>query len=166
MIEYGFVFQSENCVQCHACEVACKTWRKLAPGVKWRRVYNIWHGCYPDISSSTLSVSCMHCVEPACMAVCPVDAIRKREKDGVVLVDAELCIGCRQCYTACPVGAPQFGLDGVMQKCDFCTSGPQADGGMPVCVLACPTRALAREQMSVEQKAMAEISIKSILSTE
>jgi Fe-S-cluster-containing dehydrogenase component len=75
------------------------------------------------------------------MEACPVDAIRKRQEDGVVLVDQGQCIGCRQCLIACPFGVPQFGKDGRMQKCDFCVERT-ADGGDPVCVAACPTRAL------------------------
>ena len=142
MNELCFAFNKENCIQCHACQSACRSWRQLEQGVNWRRVSNLWHGVYPDISSSTLSVSCMHCSTPACVDACPAGAIGKRVEDGVVLVDASLCSGCRKCGDVCPAGAPQFGADGRMQKCDFCTSGPQAGSSVPVCVMACPTQAL------------------------
>jgi anaerobic dimethyl sulfoxide reductase subunit B (iron-sulfur subunit) len=81
------------------------------------------------------------------MAVCPVDAIRKRDSDGIVVVDREICPGgaeCdRWCLDACPYDAPQFEAEenAKMQKCDFCM-GRWAEGKGPICVAACPTRAL------------------------
>ena len=159
MNELGFVFHSENCIQCHACEVACKSWRGLEHGVKWRRVCNLWHGNYPDTSISTLSVSCMHCTVPSCVAACPAGAIWKREEDGLVNVDSDLCTGCRKCHEACPVGAPQFGTDGKMQKCDFCASVSSFSEIRAICTLACPTQALEQAQINPDQKAGMEKSI-------
>ena len=100
--QWGFVFKQENCIQCHGCEVACKTWRRVVLGVNWRRVINIWNGEYPHITCSSASFSCMHCSEPACVDVCPTGAVSKRESDGLVLVDANKCTGCQACYDACP----------------------------------------------------------------
>ena len=142
MSDFGFVFRSENCIQCHACEAACKAWRQLEQGVKWRRVHNLWHGVYPNTSISTLSVSCLHCASPACADACPAGAISKSGDDGLVLVDKALCTGCRRCLDVCPVGAPQFGADGLMQKCDMCVSVPHLGGKAAICSLACPTQAL------------------------
>jgi anaerobic dimethyl sulfoxide reductase subunit B len=167
--EWGFVFVSENCIQCHGCEVACKSWRSVALGVKWRRVLNLWHGRYPDVTSSSASVSCLHCVEPACVAVCPTTAISKRTTDGIVLVDAGKCTGCQACLDACPYGVPQFGLDGMMQKCDMCHSGTPGGidnaGTAPPCVSTCPTQALALRKLTVPQKREAELSMNALLNT-
>ena len=156
MSELGFVFHSESCIQCHACEAACKSWRQLEQGLKWRHVYGLWHGSFPCTTLSTFSVSCMHCSTPACVEACPSGAIIKRETDGLVLQDRALCTGCRMCYDACPVGAPQFGADGTMQKCDFCCSCMHTDGGRAICVRACPTGALEQAQLSAAQKIAAE----------
>jgi anaerobic dimethyl sulfoxide reductase subunit B (iron-sulfur subunit) len=65
-----------------------------------------------------------------------------------VLIDKEKCIGCRYCEWACPYGAPQFNEElGYMTKCDFCRD-LQAKGENPVCVDACPMRALEVGELS------------------
>ncbi len=140
--EYGFTFTKEKCIQCHGCEVACKSWRDVELGIYYRRVENIWKGQYPETSSFSLSISCLHCVTPACEAICPVKAISKDKEKGIVLVDRETCIGCRECLEACPFDIPQFGEDEKMQKCDMCFQGENADIPFPPCVETCPTEAL------------------------
>ena len=136
--QYVFFYDAGRCVQCHTCELACKSAHDLEPGVKWRRVTENWSGDYPDVTRTFLSMACMHCEKPACAAVCPAGAITKRPEDGIVVVDRDKCNGCRDCFLACPYSVPQFGKDGIMQKCDFCTG----IGREPVCVASCPTEAL------------------------
>jgi anaerobic dimethyl sulfoxide reductase subunit B (iron-sulfur subunit) len=80
----------------------------------------------------------MHCEEPACAAACPTGAIIKRKEDGIVVVDRDRCNGCRDCFSACPFGVPQFGKDGIMQICNYCLD----NGAEPACALACPSKAL------------------------
>jgi anaerobic dimethyl sulfoxide reductase subunit B (iron-sulfur subunit) len=134
----AFLFDADRCVLCHACEVACKGTRGVELGVSWRRVIEVWQGEFPDVSRMFLSLSCMHCAEPPCVEACPTGAISKRAEDGIVVVERDLCTGCRACLTACPYGVPQFGADGVMQKCDFCVGR----GGGPACTAPCPADAL------------------------
>lgn len=140
-IQLGFYVDAERCVQCQACEVACKGANGVELGVKWRRVIDVWVGAYPELTNRNLSVSCQHCAEPACVEVCPAGAISKRAKDGIVVVDRDLCIGCRTCAQACVYRAPQFGADGTMQKCVLCHERLDA-GGEPACVATCPGSAL------------------------
>jgi anaerobic dimethyl sulfoxide reductase subunit B (iron-sulfur subunit) len=83
----------------------------------------------------------MHCAEPACLSVCPVEAISKRPEDGVVAVDSNKCIGCKSCGEVCPFGAPQYGKSGKMQKCILCWPRV-AKGRLPACVATCPGEAL------------------------
>lgn len=133
--------------------IACKSKNALPVDVNYRKVYQYGGGAWqPDIEDASilqpsnlfvysLSVSCMHCEEPACMDVCPAKAISKRD-DGIVEVDSDLCLGCHYCEWACPYGAPQFDSDeGTMQKCDFCADEIDA-GRQPYCVAACVMRAL------------------------
>jgi anaerobic dimethyl sulfoxide reductase subunit B (iron-sulfur subunit) len=137
----GFYFDADRCVLCRACEVACKAANNMEPGIKWMRVVEIWGGVYPNVTRAFFALACMHCGKPPCIEACPTGAISKRDDDGIVVVDREKCIGshgCRECFSACPYGVPQFGEDGIMQMCDFCT-GINME---PACAASCPTEAL------------------------
>lgn len=136
--QYGFLFDVDRCIFCHACEVACKSTRDVEPGLNWRKVIEIWAGDFPEVTRTFISLSCLHCAEPTCADVCPTGAIAKREEDGIVVVDKDKCTGCQACYDACPHGVPQFGSDGTMQKCDFCLER----GIKPACTDICPANAL------------------------
>ena len=85
----------------------------------------------------------MHCVDPECIKICPEEAISKNS-NGIVLVDQELCSGCRLCFDACPVNVPQFGKNNKMQKCNFCIHVIEK-GYNPVCVDTCPGGAIGFE---------------------
>ena len=138
--EYCFSFNKDKCVLCHACEIACKIHNGVETGCSWRQVWALWYGTYPEISSISISISCMHCVDPECMKKCPENAISKNLK-GIVSVDKKLCSGCRQCHDACPVKAPRFGIDGKMQKCNFCRQKLD-NSENPVCIDTCPGGAI------------------------
>lgn len=140
--QLGFWVEPERCIKCWSCQVACKAWKGTKAGtVNVRRVLDIWSGTFPDTTRTFISLSCMHCGDPACEAVCPTGAISKRAEDGVVVVDQDKCIGCHYCFFACPFGVPQYGDDGTMAKCDFCQDR-LAEGKEPACVATCPTQAL------------------------
>jgi len=159
-------FYPELCIQCHGCETACKMWRNLPCGIKYRRVLNLWDGTYPKIKSKSLSLSCLHCTDPACEKACPVGAISKRE-DGRVLVDTDLCIGCKTCAKACPFGVPQFakGKGHVMQKCDLCAGQP-LENTDPPCVATCPGKALMPEMVTPEEKKACEAFVAAVFQLE
>ena len=157
--EHGISFLKAKCVQCHGCEIACKSWRGVESGVRWRRVDNIWHGTYPNVKSTSASIGCMHCADPACIEVCPEDAIQKRPEDGIVVVDQDACSGCQACFEACPFNVPQFGTDGTMRKCDLCLNAINANSENPPCVTTCPTHALVFGTMNTKEKRAAEQSM-------
>ena len=94
-----------------------------------------------EVFAYNVSLACNHCEEPICVEICPARALAKRA-DGIVLIDADKCIGCKYCSWACPYGAPQYDAEaGRMTKCTFCVE--DLDAGLPPsCVAACPLRAL------------------------
>lgn len=145
MAQYGFYFDQGRCSGCQACAVACKNWNGLPPGpLKYLRVYEYEKGSFPNIRLHFQWVPCYHCEEPACVSNCPTQAIYKEEKYGAVLIDGDKCDGCRICYDVCPYGAPVFEGDDMgikAHKCTMCTDRLEM-GLQPICVLACPTRAL------------------------
>jgi anaerobic dimethyl sulfoxide reductase subunit B len=139
--QFGFYFDSDRCIKCRSCEVACKQWKGIKAGTfKLRRVEEITNGTFPDVTRRFYSVSCRHCAKAPCMDACPTKAITKRP-DGIVVVKQSDCIGCKACLEACPFGIPQFDGDGLMQKCDMCLDR-LGNGQAPMCAASCPTRAL------------------------
>ncbi|QIM63070.1 dimethylsulfoxide reductase, chain B [Pasteurellaceae bacterium Orientalotternb1] len=147
--QYGFYIDSQRCTGCKTCELACKDYKDLTPDVSFRRIYEYCGGTWKqegeawtqDVFSYYLSISCNHCDNPACASVCPSGAMHKRE-DGFVVVNQDVCIGCKYCSMACPYGAPQFDdRKGRMTKCDGCFERVE-EGKKPMCVESCPLRAL------------------------
>ena len=141
--QYGFYFDADRCIGCRACAVACKDWNdnKAAESVYWRQVTSVESGKCPNVRLSNQSLSCMHCARPTCVAACPSKAISKRAEDGIVVVDQSKCKGCQTCGKACPYGAPKYGADGKMQKCDLCLDKVK-QGKKAECDLACTGDAL------------------------
>ena len=88
-------------------------------------------------------LSCMHCLEPACVSACLVGGISKSE-EGPVIYDPDKCIGCRYCMLACPFHIPQYEWDAVrpfMKKCNLCYDRVK-ENKLPACVEACPQKAI------------------------
>lgn len=145
MTQFGFFFDQSRCTGCQTCSVACKNHHGLPPGpLKYLRIYQVEKGAFPDVQLHMHWVPCYHCEKPACMDVCPSEAIYKEPKYGAVIIDQEKCDGCRLCYDACPYGAPVFGSDerdAKAGKCTMCFDRLER-GEKPICVIACPVRAL------------------------
>lgn len=145
MTQYGFFFDQSRCYGCKACSVACKDWHNIDPGPeKWMSVYMWEEGVFPSVRMNILAFNCGHCDDPACLKACENNAIIKDDRTGAVLVDQDKCQGDRNCFTACPYGAPKFADDNPgtkMSKCTMCLDRLDA-GELPVCVASCPMRAL------------------------
>jgi formate dehydrogenase iron-sulfur subunit len=160
---YGFFTDTSVCIGCKACEVACKQWNMLSghePSFidgydntgqldqqNWRYVQMIDN--VPDLTLGTgqgkawlmMSDVCKHCQHASCMDVCPTGAIIRTEFD-TVLIQPDVCNGCRNCISACPYSV--IGIDeetNVARKCTLCYDRLQ--GGMePACAKACPTQSI------------------------
>ena len=158
----GLVTDLDTCVGCHACSVSCKEWNTgghSAPlpdhdpfgpetvGVWFNRVHT--YECGEGAHSRTVHFprSCLHCETPACVEVCPTGASYKRAEDGIVLVNEDICIGCKLCSWACPYGAREYDYDaGVMKTCTLCidriyNENLDEEDRVPACVSSCPANA-------------------------
>lgn len=83
---------------------------------------------------------CEHCLNPACVAVCPSGAIYKRLEDGIVLIDQNRCRGWRMCVSACPYKKIYYNWNsGKSEKCIFCY--PRIESGeTTICSETCVGR--------------------------
>ena len=130
MARMKFLCDAERCIECNACATACKNENHVPWGIQRRRVVSINDG---EPGEKSVSISCMHCTDAPCIAVCPVKCIYQNA-NGIVLHDKDICIGCGYCFYACPFGAPQFPKAGAfasrgkMDKCTFCAGGPKETG--------------------------------------
>ncbi|MBT3206005.1 MAG: hydrogenase 2 operon protein HybA [Gammaproteobacteria bacterium] len=164
----GMLFDSTLCVGCKACVSICKELNDMPPVTDNEQ--QIWDSAR-DLSGETLNVikvykdgdaktkdaeingycfekrSCMHCVDPGCVSVCPCTAMRQHKVTGIVTHHADVCIGCRNCMVGCPYNVPQFEyneLFGQIQKCQMCNQAglERVDKGqMTGCAEVCPTGA-------------------------
>lgn len=130
MEKISLVFSKKNCMGCHACEVVCKQEHGLGVGPRLVRVI--------EKASDFVPIYCHHCAKAPCKEACPVEAISRNEQ-GIVLIDNDLCIGCKECIQACPFGAMQFeDNQEIAVKCDLCVER-LADDKQPACMSVCPT---------------------------
>ena len=137
--QMGFWVELGKCVDCGTCAHKCnRANAKPEAEAPRRRIVEAVTGKGKAVFAS---MSCMHCLDPSCMAVCPAGAISKREKDGAVVVDHKKCIGCRYCFEACPFEVPRYNESG-MYKCDFCIENGTYPDATPACAAACPHDAL------------------------
>jgi tetrathionate reductase subunit B len=140
-VQYGMLIDTRRCIGCHACTVACKSEFDVPLGVNRSWVEYVEKGTYPHVGRSFLPRLCNHCSEPQCVDVCPTGATWKRDEDGTVVVDPDICIGCKYCILACPYGARFLNpTTGAADKCDFCLHRT-SQGIEPSCVNTCIGRA-------------------------
>lgn len=140
-VHYGMVIDTRRCSGCHGCSVACKSEFDVPLGCTRSWVEYTEKGTYPDVSRAFLPRLCNQCSEPQCVSVCPTGATYKRAEDGIVVVDADTCIGCKYCLQACPYDARFINpVTGAADKCDFCLHRV-SQGVEPSCVNTCPGKA-------------------------
>jgi len=119
------------CIGCKTCELACGFFHsedKKTPAKA--RIVVVETG-----EKSFVPYTCFQCVEPGCVKVCPVEALKKNDKTGAIVLDEDKCIRCMACVSGCPFGNIVV-VDGrKVIKCDLC-------GGDPLCAKFCPSKAL------------------------
>ncbi|MDR2493191.1 MAG: 4Fe-4S dicluster domain-containing protein, partial [Coriobacteriales bacterium] len=98
------VIETTRCVGCYACRVSCQMNNGLVPDESFIRYQELESGVYPHVRVEHIPLQCQHCDDAPCVSVCPTGASYTNAQ-GVVLVDADRCIGCKYCMTACPYGA-------------------------------------------------------------
>lgn len=150
MPRWGMVVDLDKCTACQACVAACRAENNipiagpqqaaLGRAISWMELIPILEGEYPHMRARLLPRPCMHCENPPCVKVCPVQALTKSPEGIVIRVHAR-CIGCRFCVQACPYGVNFFNWyepawpeelaeslspdtairpKGVVEKCYFC----------------------------------------------
>ncbi|MBI3403392.1 MAG: 4Fe-4S dicluster domain-containing protein [Acidobacteria bacterium] len=136
---FGMVIDPERCIHCAACLVACKAENAVPDGHSRNRLSEQESGAYPSVRVVMAPSQCMQCDDAPCVRVCPTGA-SYRDANGVVLINADDCIGCRYCVEACPYGARYFDEEsGTVDKCTFCVHRVE-QGLEPACVTTCPTK--------------------------
>jgi formate dehydrogenase iron-sulfur subunit len=150
---------TSTCIGCKACEVACQEWNDL-PIVPTQQsgtyqtipsldasYWNLIKFQEQDLSGGGLAWlmrkdQCMHCFDPGCLQACPAPGAIVQYENGIVDVNADLCIGCGLCATGCPFDVPRFHpTTGKMAKCTLCVDRVTVSLE-PACVKACPTGCL------------------------
>jgi len=176
-VQFGYALNLSICNGCRKCAEACHVENNHDRDTNnsYIRVFEMTNGSLdfeqgdatydhatPAPGKYYMPVQCQQCDNPPCVSVCPVEATWK-ERDGVVVVDYNWCIGCRYCEAACPYHARRFNWkkpnvpadqinpdqgylsnrirpQGVMEKCTFCLHRTRR-GRLPACAEACPTGA-------------------------
>lgn len=152
----GSVFvDSELCMGCKRCELACavahSTSKDLLEAIAelprpQSRVQ------VDRLGEFNVPLQCRHCENAQCVAICPTGAMQRLGKDGPVIIDHELCVGCRSCVVVCHYGVPRMSDYGkALIKCDMCIERLDKDEE-PACVEACPTGALVFKEIKVKPK--------------
>lgn len=170
--KWAMVIDINACIGCRRCVYACVKENNIGreSGFTYIQVLEMEPGKI-EIETAELDyeeggrpdrwylpVQCMHCAKPTCVYGCPVKATWK-EPDGIVTIDYNKCIACRNCMITCPYGARHFNWvepevpkaevnpdvplhdkAGVVEKCTFCVQRTRS-GKTTACTEACPVGA-------------------------
>jgi molybdopterin-containing oxidoreductase family iron-sulfur binding subunit len=180
-VKFGYGLDLSRCIGCRRCVYGCVAENNQSrdPQIHWIRVVQLekekgtsleYAEHYynpvqvPEKGHFYMPIQCQQCENPPCTKVCPVQATWQ-EKDGIVVVDYNWCIGCRYCMAACPYGARHFNWGkanlppeelntdthylgnrprpiGVVEKCTFCIQRTREEPGRyPACEEVCPVGA-------------------------
>lgn len=170
MAELAKFIDVTKCTGCRGCQVACKQWNGLAAvqtefsgsyenppkmgGDTWTKVRFFETEVNGKVHFLFRKAQCMHCTDASCVAVCAAGAVSKNAS-GMVIIDQDRCIGCKNCVVACPFHAVGFSPEtGTSRKCVMCYDRIE-NGLAPACVTACPVGAVTigeRNRMLAQAK--------------
>lgn len=140
--QYAFEVDLDACSGCKACVAACHNLNGLDEHETWRSVGQLVGGTSQLPIVHHVTAACHHCLEPACLAGCPVKAYEKDPATGIVRHLDDQCIGCQYCTLTCPYEVPIYNhRKGIVRKCDMCQQR-LAVGEAPACVQSCPNQAI------------------------
>jgi Fe-S-cluster-containing dehydrogenase component len=149
--QYAFEVDLDRCSGCKACVTACHTMNGLDEQETWRDVGLLVGGSRTAPVMQHVTAACHHCLDPACLSACPVNAYEKNPITGIVKHLDDQCFGCQYCTLACPYDVPKYHPGkGIVRKCDMCSSR-LAVGEAPACVQACPHQAIAIRVVDTRQ---------------
>jgi len=141
--QYAFEVDLDRCSGCKACVTACHNLNGLDDREAWRDVGLLVGGTSALPVLQHVTTACHHCLSPACLNACPVNAYEKDPLTGIVKHLDDQCFGCQYCTLACPYDVPKYHAGkGIVRKCDMCSTRLAA-GEAPACVQACPAQAIA-----------------------
>lgn len=153
----------EKCTGCRLCENVCSLYHEKVCNTSRARIHIVkWEnaGIY-------IPMVCQQCETPICETVCPMHAVSRDERTGAMLINHDLCVGCKLCVMFCPLGGVGIDKNRKILKCDLC-------GGDPLCVKFCipgalqfidantinlRKRRIAAEKFSDLMKKLLEVSI-------
>ncbi|MCH6256672.1 dimethyl sulfoxide reductase anchor subunit [Puniceicoccaceae bacterium K14] len=150
--QFAFEVNLDKCSGCKGCVTACHSLNGLDENETWRDVGLLVGGTESHPFQQTVTTACHHCVDPACLNGCPVNAYEKDPISGIVLHLDDQCIGCQYCVLKCPYDVPKYSSKrGIVRKCDMCHSRLSV-GEAPACVQACPHEAIKITTVSQEER--------------
>lgn len=128
-MEKALVINPEKCTGCHSCEMVCSLIHDKECNLNLSRI-GIMKAAGGG-SNENIPMVCQQCHDPICADVCVMGAISRNEETGALVVKEDLCVGCKTCVIACPLGGVLYhSIKGCAMKCDLCDGDPQ-------CVKAC-----------------------------
>lgn len=156
----GLGIDVHRCIGCYSCITSCKMENGIPLGIFLNRVTKAGPaGKFPKVEMHYLFKACMQCQKPPCLPSCPTEALSQRD-DGIVMVNADKCDGCKECLEKCPYHALSYLEEkNLVVKCSLCAH--RLDRGLePMCVTTCMTEALVFGDLNDPNNKMAQLAAK------
>lgn len=156
----------KKCLACKSCEIACAVEHSNSKDLK--KAINEEPKPQPRVylegnKDFSMPLQCRHCEDAPCVRICPTGALEKTQ-DGPVVVQNELCIGCKWCILVCPFGVITMSKKGKMAiKCDLCIERLK-NNQETACIQACPTGAIKRVSKEEITKEKRRDTVKELIS--